>query len=273
MTFASHISEMTSIVPSHIETLYIQDYSAKSFVVRGDTQTYKDELKNLLDPLHNCFTELDQIIITPGNHLIGVSEISSTASRIELLTAGGDSDPTLSWESLFSVYGRVDPETTNLRLKTLNDIEDTSGDILGSLEISSTESNIATFVVDQDSLPTTISGGPVLDIIDPQNVWPGNGLPAAAAGQRYMLLGGYTAGEEPAIPANATGPWGSVVAYENDIIQYNGATWSVVFDSVATTTVAYVVNTADGQHYKFDGTQWLYTYLGEYNPGYFRIEM
>lgn len=38
-------------------TLYIQDYSAKSFVVRGDTQTYKDELKNLGGKWGNSFTD------------------------------------------------------------------------------------------------------------------------------------------------------------------------------------------------------------------------
>lgn len=31
LTFASHISEMTSVVPRHIETLYIQDYFHETF--------------------------------------------------------------------------------------------------------------------------------------------------------------------------------------------------------------------------------------------------
>jgi hypothetical protein len=240
-----------------------------------DLNISKEDIENVYDPFHSCFDELAQIIVTPGNHKINVTSLTSTTSRIELLKSNGESDSTLSWEALFDEYGRIDPSITTLTLKTANDIEDTSGDVLGTIEVDATEKNFATFVVDEDSLPTTLSSGPVTDIIDPSKVYPGNGLPVAQAGQRYLILSSqYTIGEEPAIaqdiPTNSTA-WGGVRAYVNDIIEFNGANWVVSFDASESAYPVYVRNIADGQHYKFDGREWIYTYLGEYNPGYWRI--
>jgi hypothetical protein len=240
-----------------------------------DLNLSKEDIENVYDPLHSCFNELAQIIVTPGNHKVSVTPITSTVGRIELLRSDGASDSNLSWEALFDEYGRIDPAVTTLTLKTVNDIEDSSGDILGTLEVDATEKNFATFVVDEDSLPTTLSSGPVTEIIDPSKVYPGNGLPVAQAGQRYLLLSSqYTNGEEPAIPQDipqGSTVWGGVHAYVNDIIEFNGTNWIIVFDSSESASPVYVRNVADGQHYKFDGVEWLYTYLGEYNPGYWRI--
>ena len=232
--------------------------------------------EGIFDPLSSAFPDLEQTIISPGNYRIDVSAIDSTSSRVELLNEYGASDPTLNWESLFAAYGTIDPERSVLTLKSEDDIEDSSGDILGSIEVSTTEQNIATFVVDQDTLPTTIGSGAVTDIIDPSASYPGDGLPAAALGQRYLLLSnGKNAPDEPVIAQNSQGinPWGNVVAYENDIIEWNGTSWFVSFDASEVQTAQYVVNTADAQHYKFDGTEWIYTYLGTFNPGYWRITL
>lgn len=240
-----------------------------------DTDLDREDIDRVYDPLRSCFEELDQVIVTPGNHRIRVSAIDNLTSEIELLTGGGLSDSNLSWESLFAVYGRIEPETTNLRLKTGDDIEDTSGDIIGSLEISETEPNKGVFRVDVDTLPMTIPSGPVTAIIDPTKSYPGKGLPAAAAGQRYLLLDtkGVTMGEEPLIPQNVvSNPWGNVTAYENDIIEWNGTNWFVSFDASEASGTVYVRNVDDGQHYRYANGEWIYTYLGEYMPGYWRIE-
>lgn len=231
----------------------------------------------IFDPLGNLdtFQELEKVIVSPGNYRIDVSAIDSTTSQVELLNEYGQSDSTLAWENLFAAYGRIDPDTTTMTLKTEDDIEETFGDILGSLEVSSTESNIATFTVDADTLPTTIGSGPVDNLVNPSANYPGDGtLPAAAVGQRYLLLSNdENYPDEPLISQEALGPWGTVEAYENDIIEYNGTDWFVSFDASSVSASQYVVNLDDAQHYKYDGTQWVYTYLATYNPGYWRISI
>lgn len=235
------------------------------------------DLDRIFDPLHSAFEELDQVIISPGNYRIDVSAIDATSSRVELLNEYGASDPLLSWESLFAAYGTIDPDTTTLTLKSDDDIETTTGDILGTLEVSSTEQNIATFVVDADTLPTTIGSGAVTDLINPSVNFPGDGtLPAAAVGQRYLLLtNDANAGGESLIGQNADGlnPWGSITAFENDIIEYNGTDWFISFDAANVSAPQYVINTADSQHYKFDGTEWIFTMLGTFNPGFWRVSL
>ena len=235
------------------------------------------DVDRIFDPLQSAFTELDQVIISPGNYRIDVSAIDATSSRVELLNEYGATDPLLSWVSLFAAYGTIDPETTTLTLKSDDDIETTTGDILGTLEASTTEQTIATFVVDADTLPTTIGSGPVTDLINPSITYPGDGtLPAAAVGQRYLLLtNDQDFDGESLIGQNAQGvnPWGNLTAFVNDIIEYNGTDWFISFDASEVSAPQYVVNASDSQHYKFDGTEWIFTYLGVFNPGYWRVSL
>jgi hypothetical protein len=44
-------------MPPSQSSVYIEEYSAKSFVVRGDTQQYKDTLKNMGGKWGNSFTD------------------------------------------------------------------------------------------------------------------------------------------------------------------------------------------------------------------------
>jgi len=255
---------------SIIEQIVTNIYSANLDDI--DTDRIFDPIGSIAD----TFVELDKSIITPGNYRIDVSAIDSTTSRVELLDEYGQSDSTLAWENLFATYGTIDPATTTLTLKTEDDIEETFGDILGSLEVSDTDLNIATFVVDTDTLPTTIGSGPVNHIINPSVSYPGNGLPVTAVGQRYLLLtNNQDGGGEKLIGDNGDGinPWGSLEAYENDIIEFDGTNWFVSFNSSEVDVSQYVVNIADAQHYRYDGEQWTYTYLATYNPGYWRISL
>jgi hypothetical protein len=99
-------------------------------------------------------------------------------------------------------------------------------------------------------------------------------LPIAIAGQRYLLTSKESHGEEPAIPMGVpTSPWGiSLVAYPNDIIEYNGIKWNVVFNSRNAVGLNYVVNNMNSSQYTFNGEYWSYTYYGVYSPGYWRID-
>lgn len=241
-----------------------------------DTDVSNLNIDGIFDPIGSVFNDISQIIISPGNYRIDVSAIDATTSRVELLDEYGKSSVLLSWESLFSAYGTIDPARTTLTLKTDDDIEDTLGDIMGTLEVSNTEQNIATFVVDADTLPTTIGSGGVTDLINPIVSFPGGTLIDAAAGQRYLLLTNEQDYDgEPLIAQDAEGnnPWGNIVAFENDIIEYNGSDWFVSFSAADVTAPQYTISISDSQHYKFDGDAWVFTYLGIFNPGFWRVSL
>jgi len=233
------------------------------------------EIPGHYDPFRNCLSGIPvQIITTEGNYKISVKK-GVSSDIITLLNEYGQEDPNLNWASLFEKYGQITPDITKIRLKLDPNIDVTDTDIIGNIEINPAQQDELFFNADIDTLPpATIS--PIADIIDPKEVWPGNGLPAAVPGQRYLLTSADSAGEEPAIPPGVlTSPWGSnIVAYPNDVIEYNGSSWSVVFDSKNSTGKNYVVNNANASQYTFDADtqEWTYTYYGTYAPGYWRVD-
>ena len=65
------------------------------------------------------------------------------------------------------------------------------------------------------------------------------------------------------------------VAGANDIIEWTGTEWLVVFDSSdsdSTVTPVYTTNLNTGVQYKFAGSEWLLSFEGEYPTGTWRIE-
>lgn len=227
------------------------------------------------DPFRTSISGIPiQIVTTEGNYKISVSK-GLIADEITLLNSGGYPDPNLSWQSLIEKYGQITENITKIRLKLDPDLDVTETDIIGGITQDPLRKNILIFTPDVDTIPpSTIP--PIYDIIDPKEVWPGNGLPAAAPGQRYLLTSSDSRGEETAIPAGVpTSPWGSnLVAYPNDVIEYNGMQWGVVFDSKNSVGKNYLVNNANGSRYTFDSEtqEWSYTYYGIYSAGYWRID-
>jgi hypothetical protein len=226
--------------------------------------------ESIYDPFGCLGGRLAQCIVTPGNFRIGVGTDGIANNEIILLTKHGVADPTLSWRSLFEAYGNLQDNETRIRLKLDDDIENFDSDILGTVAYDDSRPNILTFTVDEDTLPSTI---PAIDaIVDPHKKLPGKELPASAPGQRYLLVSDLTNGEEAATPDAANSPWGIIRANENDIIEYDGTRWFVSFNSQTENTDQYVVNLSSLNHYKFTDDGWVFTYLGEYFPGYWRVE-
>lgn len=141
-------------------------------------------------------------------------------------------------------------------------------DIVGTISINPTDDRILLFDIDTDTLPQNTLD-PVNSIINPQTKGPNHGLPAPANGQRYLLVDdiGNVDNEVPALA------WGSVVAFANDIIQYNSTSqqWVVSFDSRNSTTTEYVKNLTSSVQYRFTNDAWVKSYEGFYEAGDFSI--
>ena len=107
-------------------------------------------------------------------------------------------------------------------------------------------------------------------IINPHKSYPNDGtFPIAATGQKYLILDDIGA----VGASNVTNAWGNLIANKNDIIQYNGSSWVVFFDSSATEDITYIQNNFTGDQFKWNGTQWMDSYQGRYYPGFWRIVM
>ena len=62
-------------------------------------------------------------------------------------------------------------------------------------------------------------------------------------------------------------------ASENDIIEWDGNDWNIVFDAstYTNTSTVYITNLNTGVQYKWTGTEWILSFEGEYRKGSWRI--
>jgi hypothetical protein len=64
------------------------------------------------------------------------------------------------------------------------------------------------------------------------------------------------------------------IANTNDVIEWDGARWHVIFDAAATTdTIVYLTNIYTNVQYKWDGISWRKSFEGEYPRGTWRLEL
>lgn len=209
------------------------------------------------------------LVVTPGNFRVSIGIDGYANDELVLRTQYGIDDPELSWKQLFSIYGNIQEGISTVTLKLDEDLESTDGDIIGTVALDEERQNVLKYNIDVDTLPSATLD-PVISIIDPAETWPGNGLPDAEEKQRYLLTSDTTAGEEGAIPDDSE--WG-ISANKHDIIEYDGASWFVDFDSINAENDEIVRSIDTDDLYTWNSTngEWEYTYLGEYFPGYWRV--
>ena len=187
------------------------------------------------------------------------STLANWNDLLEILAPQG------SQGSLANTSVQIDdiPLTTGstLQLNISNDVDASTNLISGFVTRNSLESSKLVFTLDADTLPSTTLTD-VTRIVDASVNYPGDGvLDAAAVGQRYLLTGEIQGNQ-----------WG-ITADVNDIIEYSGSAWSIVFDASNISTVQYVKNLYTNKQYKWENNLWTSTYEGQYNPGFWRLNI
>jgi len=96
---------------------------------------------------------------------------------------------------------------------------------------------------------------------------------AVAAGMRFLII--EDIGDPQSITdGNYASAWGPLVAKTNDIVEYTGTAWHVIFHSAQeTTTMIWQTNIYTGVQYLWNGVQWVKSFEGDYKPGSWRIEL
>lgn len=193
-----------------------------------------------------------QLIITPGDLKLSVS--NGTAN---LLNANNQP---FAWSDLIEMQGEL-RESSKLQLNLSNEVEAEDQLVTGSVTAVPGIENSLVFNLDTETLPSDTLNA-VDRIVDGRESKPSDELPAAALGQRYLMTESFFDSTHP--------QWGIDVS-ENDIVEYNGTSWVIAFDASENTTVQFVTNSFTGQQFKWTGTQWISSWQGVYNPGYWRL--
>jgi hypothetical protein len=139
--------------------------------------------------------------------------------------------------------------------------------IVGQVTINPADDRLLIFSIDPDTAPAnTLS--PVNAVIDPLVSGPGDGLPAAAPGQRYLLT------QDTGATGNQSNPlaWSSaigqpLIAKANDIIEYVGNRWRISFNSTIEQDIQYVTNITTGIQYRWADSTWVKSIDGLYPGG------
>jgi len=113
-------------------------------------------------------------------------------------------------------------------------------------------------------------------IIDPTKVYPGNGISNLVAGDRFLIIEDIIDTSANDVSARA---WGTFVAKANDIIEWTGTAWQVIFEAAQETdTLIWQTNIYKSQantriQFVWNGVQWAKSFEGEYTVGQWRLEL
>ena len=193
-----------------------------------------------------------------------------------------------NWQELFDQYpGQYTAGSTRLYL-----IQPTGSEISGTVAVNPLDNTILTINWNLDTLVsnTGIDSNGYLDtdvhynaatsnrpnspgtfdaIVNPQTYTPG----VVTAGTRYLLV--EDMGDAASIAdGKYSSTWGTLVAKANDIIEYNGTAWRVIFiSSQENGTMIWQTNLYTGVQYLWNGVSWVKSFEGEYRAGQWRLEL
>jgi len=230
-----------------IQQIIADVHSTSSIADLGYSEDYADFFGGIPDTF--------EIVVTPGDYKVQV--VGNSAILID------ENDQPIAWSNIIDQQGELSA-TSLLKLNISNDSDNQLGLLIGSVTAHPTSPSTLIFNLDTDTLPTD-SLNDVNKIIDPRSNYPGDGtLDAATTGQRYLITETITESGYP--------NW-NVDASENDIIEYNGSAWTVVFDSSNISTEQFVTNSFTSKQFKWTGNAWISSYEGEYNPSFWRLTL
>ena len=174
-----------------------------------------------------------------------------------------DSPPSnLLWNNIVNQYGKLRPGISYVTLEQPN-----GTDVIGTVTYDPTDDRFLLFDVNAGTKPANTLA-PLTAVINPLASGPGAGLVAAAVGQRYLFTDdtGSWDGTSPVAWQGVNGE--PLVAYANDIVEYDGQRWTVSFDSASSpNNIQYVTNITTEIQYRWTGTAWVKSYQGLYPGG------
>lgn len=185
------------------------------------------------------------------------------------LNAPVEQNTDIYWEAVLNAYGVVRNGISMIALQNPY----LATEIMGTISYNPLDGRLLIYNVDEDTLPVNTLD-PINSVIDPLLKWPGEGLPDAEIGQRYLILNDIPVQQPYPSPSVMDNNWPGLVsgALTNDIIEFNGTNWNVVFDSENITTIEFVRNLTTGIQYRYINSEgWMKSWEGYYDQGDWRI--
>lgn len=221
------------------------------------------------------------VVITPGNYDLLV--LNNTANIILARQREKENDEDYrttsikdNWYKILDLYpGKFKAGISQIRLK-----KPTGNEIIAYISLNPTDDFSMVLNIDADTIPEntlipdptdTYIRGTIDAIIDPQKFNP----KTPAIDTRYLILEDIN--PDHALPGyDGPSAWKNndttdFVAKANDIVQWDGAKWNIIFNSSTETEITYIRNSYTGIQYKWQDGQWTKSYEGIYEAGAWRL--
>ena len=216
------------------------------------------------------------IVVTPGNFdLLVLNNVAKLigdhvhSSEVE----EGNIQNTTSWLRLLDLY----PGKFRAQLSQLSLMKPDGTEIIAAISLDPVDESRMYMVINPDTIPESTeipagSGKTYVDaIINPDTFNPVNKV----TGTRYLILENINPNfDDPGYDGpiawkntNNTDP----VACANDIIEWDGSAWQVIFNSAEVTDLTYITNIYTNVQYKWDGTSWSKSFEGIYDKAAWRL--
>ena len=236
--------------------------------------TIKD---NFIDPnsVADFGLEDSRVTVTPGNYDLLVLDNTATLVKYNTLV---DSQATeignsrYNWREILDLYpGQFRAGLSQLRLTKPD-----GNEIVAYISLDPLDEGKMVLNIDQDTVPanTIIQNRGTIDaIINPETFNPGSPV----LGTRYLILEDININDQyNNIDYDGPDAWKNsdntdFQAYANDIIEWSGTQWVIIFDSNTANAVTYITNSYTGIQYKWDQTAWSKSYEGLYDRKVWRL--
>jgi hypothetical protein len=251
----------------------------------GASGGYADALEG--GDIFNGQTPVARTVITPSDFdllvlnntavLVPVGEQNVSEGWIDV-----DSVPNRpSWISLLDLYpGKFTSGLSQIRLLKSDNTE-----VVAYTTLNPANEALMVLNIDSDTIPanTILSDyynafhrGTIDAIINPRTFNP-NSVVGQNVDRRYLILEDVFINDSPDVSAAwrgnspLPGQPHEVFAHANDIIQWDGVRWWIIFDSTKVTDPTYITNAYTGIQYRWDGTQWSKSFEGIYGNAKWRL--
>jgi hypothetical protein len=220
---------------------------------------------DLLLGTRQAFTPFNYQVLLINNTLQVLREPDVIDESNASLTPPTSPDSNLMWSAVVGMYGTLRPGISYISLEQPDGTE-----VIGYVTYDPSDDRFLLWNVNEDTVPSNTLA-PVDAVINPLLSGPGAGLDPAELGQRYLLTestGSWSGTSPTAWSWEIGGQPQPLVANANDIIEYDGTRWVVIFDSTSSPdNNQYVVNLTTELQYRWTGDAWVKSYQGLYKGG------
>ena len=223
-----------------------------------------------------------RIVVTPGDYdLLVLNNTAVLVPAGEQNVSDGwvdiNSVPNKpSWLNLVDMYpGKFIPGLSQIRLQKPDGKE-----IVAYISLNALDETLMNLTFDQDTTPANtqltdhynvFTRGTIDAIINPLTFNP-NSVEGQNVDRRYLVLEDILVNQQGYDGPDAwKGREGETQVYANDIIQWDGVRWWVIFDSTTSADTTYITNAYTGIQYKWDGAQWTKSFEGVYTNEKWRL--